>query len=150
MGWNRLFKGFFLAEIEFKWLHERLNQTLVCRAAKLKLWCNLSPPSTECIKQPSPILGLQPRDKAAMLRVHKIEFFLKNLHENRVKLPEERNAFVLDLQYGRRDLTCKPAMAFLLLGISPSTVTGKKPLPGLLIDILLSKVFPLFFLAKDL
>ena len=79
-----------------------------------------------------------------MLRVNTIEFFLKNLHENRVKLPEERNAFVLDLQYGRRDLTCKPAMASL------PTVTGKKPLPGLLIDILLSKVFPLFFLAKDL
>ena len=89
-----------------------------------------SPPSTECIKQPSPILGLQPRDKAAMLRVNTIEFFLKNLHENRVKLPEERNAFVLDLQYGRRDVTCKPAMASLLHGISPSTVTGKKPLPA--------------------
>ena len=85
-----------------------------------------------------------------MLRVNTIEFFSKNLHENRVKLPEERNAFVLDLQYGRRDLPCKPAMASLLLGISASTVTGKKPLPGLLIDILLSKVFPLFFLAKDL
>ena len=44
VGWNRLFKGLFLVEIEFKWLHERLNQTLVCRAAKLKLWCNLFTP----------------------------------------------------------------------------------------------------------
>ena len=44
VGWNRLFKGLFLVEIEFKWLHERLNQTLVCRAAKLKLSCNLFTP----------------------------------------------------------------------------------------------------------
>ena len=44
VGWNRLFKGLFLVKIEFKWLHERLNQTLVCRAAKLKLWCNLFTP----------------------------------------------------------------------------------------------------------
>ena len=107
-------------------------------------------PSTEFIKQPSPILGLQPREKAAMLKVNTIEFFLQNLHENRVKLPEERNDFVLDLQYGRRDVTCKPAMASLLHGISPSTASGKKPLPGLLTDILLSKVFPLFFLGERL
>ena len=40
------------------------------------------------------------------------------------------NAFVFDLQYGCRDVTCKPAMASLLHGISPSTVTGKKPLPA--------------------
>ena len=63
-----------------------------------------------------------------MLKVNTIEFFLKNLHENRVKLPEERNAFVLDLQYGRRDVTCKPAIASL--GISPLTVTEKKASPG--------------------
>ena len=37
-------------------------------------------------------------------------FFSKNLRENRVKLPEERNAFVLDLQHGRRDVTCTQAM----------------------------------------
>ena len=37
-------------------------------------------------------------------------FFPKNLHENRVQFPEERNAFVLDHQHGRRDVTCKPAM----------------------------------------
>ena len=35
-------------------------------------------------------------------------FFLKNLHENRVMFPEERNAFVLDHQDSRRDVTCKP------------------------------------------
>ena len=74
-----------------------------------------------------------------MLKVNTIEYFLKNLHENRVELPEERIAFVLDLKYGRRDVTCKPAMASLLLGISLSTETGKKPLLGLLTDILLSK-----------
>ena len=37
-------------------------------------------------------------------------FFWKNLHKNRVKFPEERNAFVLDHQFGRRDITCKPAI----------------------------------------
>ena len=42
------------------------------------------------------ILGLQPRDKAAMLVVHTIYFFSNNLHENGVYFPEERNAFVFD------------------------------------------------------
>ena len=37
-------------------------------------------------------------------------FFWKNLHENRVKFPEERKAFVLDIQCDRRDVTCKPAI----------------------------------------
>ena len=56
------------------------------------------------------ILGLQPRDKAAMLVVNTKEIFLLNLHQNRVHFPAERNAFVLDHQHGRRDVTCKPAM----------------------------------------
>ena len=56
------------------------------------------------------ILGLQPRDKAAMLVVNTKEIFLQNLHQNRVHFPAERNAFVLDHQHGRRDVTCKPAM----------------------------------------
>ena len=34
----------------------------------------------------------------------------KNLLENRVQFPEERNAFVLDHQHSRRDVTCKPAI----------------------------------------
>ena len=34
------------------------------------------------------------------------KLFWKNLHENRVLFPEERNAFVLDQQHGRRDVTC--------------------------------------------
>ena len=38
-------------------------------------------------------LGLQPRNKAAMLDDNTIELFLRNLHE-RVKFPEERNASV--------------------------------------------------------
>ena len=58
----------------------------------------------------STILGLQPRDKAAMLVVNTKEIFLLNLHQNRVHFPAERNAFVLDHQHGRRDVTCKPAM----------------------------------------
>ena len=33
----------------------------------------------------------------------------KNVHENRVQYPEERNAFVLDHHHGRLDVTCKPA-----------------------------------------
>ena len=60
------------------------------------------------------ILGLQPRDKAAMLVVNTKEIFLLNLHQNRVYFPAERNAFVLDHQHGRRDVTCKPA---ILVGI---------------------------------
>ena len=38
----------------------------------------------------------------------------KNLHENRVQFPEERKAFVLDQQHGRRDVTCKPAIKLRL------------------------------------
>ena len=60
-----------------------------------------------------PILGLQPRDKAAMLVVNTKEIFLLNLHQNRVHFPAERNAFVLDHQHGRRDVTCKPAIRSL-------------------------------------
>ena len=56
------------------------------------------------------ILGLQPRDKAAMLVVDTKEIFLLNLHQNRVYFPAERNAFVLDHQHGRRDVTCKAAI----------------------------------------
>ena len=56
------------------------------------------------------ILGLQPRDKAAMLVVNTKEIFLLNLHQNRVHFPAERNAFVLDHQHGRRDVTCNPAI----------------------------------------
>ena len=60
------------------------------------------------------ILGLQPRDKAAMLVVNTKESFLLNLHQNRVHFPAERNAFVLDHQHGRRDVTCKPAIRAVL------------------------------------
>ena len=56
------------------------------------------------------ILGLKPRDKAAMLVVNTKEIFLLNLHQNRVHFPAERNAFVLDHQHGHRDVTCKPAI----------------------------------------
>ena len=56
------------------------------------------------------ILGLQPRDKAAMLVVNTKEFFWQNLHQNRAHFPAERNAFVFDPQHGRRDVTCKPAI----------------------------------------
>ena len=64
----------------------------------------------ELIIQGRFILGLQPRDKAAMLGVNTIEFFSINLHENRVQFPEERKAFVLERQHGCRDITCKPAI----------------------------------------
>ena len=62
----------------------------------------------------TPILGLQPRDKAAMLVVKTKEIYLLNLHQNRVHFPAERNAFVLDHQHGRRDVTCKPAIETLI------------------------------------
>ena len=47
------------------------------------------------------------------------KFFSKNLHENRIQFPEERNPFVLDRQHGRRDVTCKPAihMGILFMGV---------------------------------
>ena len=45
-----------------------------------------------------------------MLVVNTKEIFLLNLHQNRVHFPAERNAFVLDHQHGRRDVTCKPAI----------------------------------------
>ena len=70
------------------------------------------------------ILGLQPRDKAAMLVVNTQEIFLLNLHQNRVHFPAERNAFVLDHQHGRRDVTCKPAICakgieYTIFGLQP-------------------------------
>ena len=34
-------------------------------------------------------------------------FFPKNLHENGLQFPEERNVFVLDYQHGFHDVTCK-------------------------------------------
>ena len=59
------------------------------------------------------ILGLQPRDKAAMLVVNTKDIFPLNLHQNRVHFPAERNGFVLDHQHGRRDVTCKKAIVLL-------------------------------------
>ena len=41
------------------------------------------------------ILGLQPRDKAAMLVDKTIIFFSQNLHDKRVKFPAEENALFL-------------------------------------------------------
>ena len=37
-------------------------------------------------------------------------FFSKNLHENGVQFPEERNAFFLDHQHDHSDVMCKPEM----------------------------------------
>ena len=53
------------------------------------------------------ILSLQPRDKGGHVggRYNRI-VFSKNLHENRGYFPEKRNAFVLDDQDGRCDVTC--------------------------------------------
>ena len=45
------------------------------------------------------ILGLRPRDKAAMMVVP-----WWSIRENRVKFPEERSAFVLNHQHGHRDV----------------------------------------------
>ena len=48
-----------------------------------------------------------------MLVVNTKEIFLLNLHQNGVHFPAERNAFVLDHQHGRRDVTCQPAIALV-------------------------------------
>ena len=49
-----------------------------------------------------------------MLGVKRIELFIEEKHENRVEFPgEERNAFVLDHQHGRRVVTWKPAIGTL-------------------------------------
>ena len=64
---------------------------------------------SEMETQIRPIFGLQPRDKAALLGVNKINLYPKNLHENRFQFQEKRNVFVLDSQHGQRDVTCKLA-----------------------------------------
>ena len=68
------------------------------------------------------ILGLQPRDKAAMLVVNTKQIFLLNLHQNRIHFPAERNAFVLDHQHGRRDVTCKPAIGIRIIYLFPCLI----------------------------
>ena len=60
------------------------------------------------------ILGLQPRDKAAMLGQYNRIVFSNDLNENGGYFPEKRHAFVLDPQHGRCDVTCKPAVYTLL------------------------------------
>ena len=72
------------------------------------------------------ILGLQPRDKAAMLVVNTKEIFLLSLHQNRVHFPAERNAFVLDHQHGRRDVTCKPAIAYKMTKFQDNRVRNNE------------------------
>ena len=51
-----------------------------------------------------------------MLVVNTKETFLLNLHQNRVHFPAGRNAFVLDPQHGRCDVTCTPANFLNLQG----------------------------------
>ena len=70
------------------------------------------------------ILGLQPRDKAAMLVVNTKETFLLNLHQNRVHFPAERNAFVLYPEHGFRDATCKPTVQLLLAFTTLQVTSG--------------------------
>ena len=50
-----------------------------------------------------------------MLVVKTKETFPLNLHQNRVHFQLARNAFVLDPQHGRPDVTCKPAIATAIL-----------------------------------
>ena len=65
----------------------------------------------------SPILGLQPRDMAAMLVIKTVTITSTNLHENGVYIPQERNAFFLGHQLARHDVTCKPIIGALQWGI---------------------------------
>ena len=92
------------------------SQLFVCGFSFFFFSGNLSKQPSE-LELTKPILGLQPRDKAAMLVVKTKEIFLLNLHQNRVHFPAERNAFVLDHQHGRRDVTCKPAILWLSHGL---------------------------------
>ena len=48
------------------------------------------------------ILGLQARDKAAMLMFNTISTLINTLNESGVKILEERNAFIFDPQHGGR------------------------------------------------
>ena len=59
-----------------------------------------------CRQKPifSGILGLQPRDKMAINKIFSHTIYMK------IEFPEERNAFVLNHQHGRREVTCKPAI----------------------------------------
>ena len=59
---------------------------------------------------------MQPRDKAAILVVNTTEFFSKNVHENGVQFPKKKDAFVLDLQHGLRDVTSKLAIEYMYQG----------------------------------
>ena len=45
-----------------------------------------------------------------MFGQYKRIFFSQNLHENGVQFPKEKDAFVLDHQHGRRDVSCKPVL----------------------------------------
>ena len=54
-------------------------------------------------------LGLQPRDKAAMLVVYN-RIFSRTIYMKIEFSSQERNAFVLDHQHGGREVTCKPAI----------------------------------------
>ena len=73
------------------------------------------------------------RDKVAMLVVNTKETLLLNLHQNRVHFPAEKNAFVIDPQHGRRDVTCKPATSVNLNGcvLEMTTVSNSFCLPFL-------------------
>ena len=51
------------------------------------------------------ILGLQPRTRRPSWWSIQQNFFSKNVHENKVQFPEDRNAFVLDHQHGGCDFT---------------------------------------------
>ena len=62
------------------------------------------------------ILGLQPRDKAAMLARGQHN---RILQESTGYFPEERNAFVLDHQHGHHYVTCKTAILSLHLITAP-------------------------------
>ena len=85
-----------------RWKESILFQALSrLRAVVIFLWNSGAGTLCLCF---SAILGLQPRDKAAMLVVNTKEIFRQSLHQNRVHFPVERNAFVFDPQNGRHDI----------------------------------------------
>ena len=150
VGWNRLFKGLFLVEIEFKWLHERLNQTLVCRAAKLKLWCNLFTPFNRMYQATLYNSWFATTWQGGHVEGQYTIIFLEEFtwKQSQVIRGEKYFCSWPPIWPPRPHVQTSNGLS------SPWYFSfnsdWKKASPGLLTDILLSKVFPLFFLAKDL
>jgi len=136
-------------EIEFKWLHERLNQTLVCRAAKLKLWCNLFTPFDRIYQA-----TLSNSWFATTWQDGHVEGQYNRIFSWRIYMKIEpsyqRREMLLFLTSNMAAVTSRANQQWPLFSMVflPQQCREKKPLPDLSTDILLSKLFLLFFLGE--